>query len=232
MIECNCIVIDDSKSFTTSSTMNNFLRRALENNKLQINLIHLNPKDERFVDDNGLILTDRIVNELNTNQYLKRLIHLVVCDYNLGDDSTNGFEIIRLLRNELKCKKKIILYSSNIDDVIDKIISGDNPEQVRKVIVDLVSSEISEFCQRNEHLEEEMIKQLLGEIKFSTDKYFEEELYKYRSYLFRAPYDKFKGKTLGDVADYIATHNHEGEILKKELIQQVVAYMIDLNDEE
>lgn len=231
MKECNCIVIDDNRSFTTSATITNFLKRASDNNQLQINLIHLNPKQEKFVDDKGVIVPDRIVSELDTTRYLKQSIQLIICDYNLGEDITNGFEIVRLLRNRLECKKKILLYSSNIDDVIDNIIKGPNPETVRRVIKDLVSSKISAFCQRDDHLTDEMIKHLLQELEFSSDSFFENLLFRYKDYRFKAPYDKFDGWTLGQVAETISKERPEGERLKKEMIQQVIAYMIDLKDE-
>jgi hypothetical protein len=48
MQECNCIVIDDKKDFAGSAMMTNLQKRARDNNQLQINLIQLNPKIERY----------------------------------------------------------------------------------------------------------------------------------------------------------------------------------------
>ena len=230
MQECNCIIIDDKKDFATSAMMTNFLKRARENNNLQINLIQLNPKSEKFVDDDGKIVQERVVAELNTEQYLKQLVHLIACDYDLVDDGTNGFDVVRLLRNKLNSKKKILLYSSNIDNVIDKIINGQKNE-IKEKIIDLVKSSISSFCQREGHLEEEIIKHLQEETIFSSDKQFETELYKYGKFKFKATYDKFENKTLGEMAEIISKQSHEGDRLKKELIQQVIAYMIAMENE-
>jgi len=231
MKECNCIVIDDSKNYTSSATITNFLERASKENKLQIKLIHLNPKDQKFVNEAGAIVLTKITEELNTSQYLKQSIQLIICDYNLGDDATNGFEIIRILRNKLGCKKKILLYSSNIDEVIDRILKETNQEEARKIIIDLVDSKISAFCKRDDHLLEEMIKHLLEELEFSTDNFFESELYRYGDFNFSAPYAKFGGMKLGMIAEHISKHTEEGNKLKKEMIQQVISYMIDLKDE-
>ena len=230
MKECNVILIDDRPSFFTSATINNILSRALEHHHLRINLLPLNPKDEKFVDEQGIIVPELIIKELDTPNYLKQLIHLIACDYDYGRDKTNGFEIIRFIRNTLNSKKKIILYSSNIENVIDKIIEGNRPEIVGR-IVDLVSSNISAFCQRDSHLEEAIIKYLNEEIQFSTDKAFEQELFKYKDYKFKSTYDKFENKTLGEIAEIISRNKHEGELLKQELIEQVVAYMIMMENE-
>jgi hypothetical protein len=172
-----------------------------------------------------LIVPKKIIDELNTYNYLNQPIQLIICDYNLGGDDLNGFEIIRILRNEIGTKKRIILYSSNIDNVIDKILEG-NKDEITAKISDLVNSNISEFCKKNNHLEESMIKYLDEESEFSTDKFFELELYKYGDYTFQSVYDKFENKRLSEIANLIANQPHEGERLKKELIEQVIAHMI------
>lgn len=222
---CNVIVIDDKAGYTTSSTMRNFISRASANNHLQINFIHLNPKLQKYVDENGAIILERVVEELKTTEYLNQMVHLIICDYDLGDDILNGFEIIRTLRNDIGTKKRIILYSSNIDNVIDKIIAG-NTDQITVKIVDLVKSSISDFCKRDQHLEESIIKILNEESEFSTDKFFEAELHKYGEYPFQSTYDKFENKKLSEIAKIIADQPHEGARLKKELIEQIIAHMI------
>jgi hypothetical protein len=230
MKECNVILIDDRPAFFTSSTLKNILRRALDNHQLKINLLPLNPKDEKFVDGEGIILIDRIIKEFDTPQYLRRSIQLIATDYDFGGDKTNGFEIVRILRNTFKTNKQIILYSSNIENVIDKILEGKKAE-ITERIVDLVKANIADFCQRDSHLGEAIIKHLNEEMKFSADKAFESELYKYRDYKFKTIYSKFENKTLGEVAAIIAQQRHEGDLLKKELIEQVIAYMIMMENE-
>lgn len=230
MKECNVILIDDRTAFFNSATIKNILRRAAENHHLQINLLPLNPKEEKFVDGEGIIIPDLVVKELDTPKYLKQSIQLIACDYDFGGDKTNGFEVIRLIRNTLESRKKIILYSSNLDNVIDKILDGER-EGIIERIIDLVSSNIAAFCKRDEHLEEAIIKHLKDETQFSTDKAFESALYKYKDYKFKNSYAKFENKTLGEVAELISKQKHEGEALKQELIDQVIAYMIMMENE-
>jgi hypothetical protein len=165
-----------------------------------------------------------------TERYLKQLIHLIVCDYDLADDKTNGFDIIRQLRNKLNCKKKILMYSSNIDNVIDNIIKGDK-NVIKDKIIDLVRANISAFCQREGHLEEEIIKHLQEETVFSSDRHFESELHRYGKRKFKNTYDRFEGKTLKEIAEIISSQSHEGDRLKKELIEQVIAHMIAIENE-
>lgn len=222
---CNVIVIDDKIGYTSSATMKNFINRAYENNQLQINLIHLNPKLEKYVDENGSIIIEKVITELKTNDYLNQMIHLIICDYDLGDDALNGFEIIRTLRKDIRTKKRVILYSSNIDNVIDKIVKG-NTDEITAKIIDLVKSNISDFCKRDAHLEESIIKSLNEESDFSTDKFFEAELYKYGEYPFQSTYDKFENKKLSEIAKIISDDPNEGARLKKELIEQIIAHMI------
>ncbi len=105
MKECNCIVIDDKRGFSKSALVSNFLTEA-ERKNIKINLIQLNPKDEPFVNDKGEIITSRVQEQLDTPKYLRQDIQLIICDYDLADEITDGFDIVRLLRNELKSKKK------------------------------------------------------------------------------------------------------------------------------
>jgi hypothetical protein len=226
---CNCIVIDDKKGFAKSALISNFLQRV-EKNDIRINLIQLNPKDEQFVNENGEIVKARIEEELNTSKYLRQDVHLIICDYDLADEYINGFDIVQLLRNELKSRKKILLYSSNIDNVVEKIITG-NKDIVIKQIIDLVKVNILEFCKRDEHLVEAIFKHLKEESIFSSDNYFETQLYKYQNYTFKAVYDKFQNFTLGEIVAVIKARPDEGELFKKEMIEQVVAYMINIEDE-
>ena len=91
MKDCNCIVIDDNGAFTTSAAMNNFVKRVADNNRLNIRFFPLNPRDQKFVDEDGRIIPQRVVDELNSQNYLRQSIQLIICDYNLGDDVVDGF---------------------------------------------------------------------------------------------------------------------------------------------
>jgi hypothetical protein len=209
--------------------MTNFVKRAATAN-LRLNLIQLNPRDERFVDqEDDMISQVRLVEELNTKQFLKQPVHLIACDYDLADPGINGFEVIRLLRNNLGWRKKILLYSANIENVINTIISGKAEDKVQK-IRDLVKVNIAEFCDREEHLEEAMLKYLSEESIFSTDGFLVSELYRYGTYKFIGPYEKFENKTLGEIAGIISNQPDEAAKFKKEIMEQVIAYMIDIKN--
>ena len=73
-------------------------------------MIQLNPKEEYFVNDQGEIVTSRVKEQLNTTKYLRQDIQLIVCDYDLADDKVNGFDMVSLLRNELKSNKNNSLF--------------------------------------------------------------------------------------------------------------------------
>ncbi|RZK38904.1 MAG: hypothetical protein EOO90_20650 [Pedobacter sp.] len=226
MEKCFCIVIDDSSQILDTATFNTIKENVKNSASIDLELIQLNPKSEEMInEEDGSILLDKVIERLNTPDYLKRQIHLIICDYELGDEKVNGFEIIRLLRNNLGSKKEIILYSSNIENVIDKIINKE--EDKAKSIKDLVSSKIFDFCLKDEHLSSAIIKAMKSEMDFSSDKFLEAELFKYPDLKFNNIYDRFEGKTLGEIAVVMSSNLDEGNRLKKEMISQVVAYMIN-----
>ena len=229
MKDCTCIVIDDKRDYTLSATMTNFVKRAAAAH-LRVKLVQLNPREERFVDEeDDMISPERLLKELNTNNFLLQPVHLIACDYDLADAGINGFEVIRLLRFQLNCKRKILLYSSNIENVINTIISGRDGDKVQK-IRDLVKVNIADFCDREEHLEEAMLKYLREESIFSADSFLVSELYRYKGYKFKGQYEKFENKTLGEIAGIVANQPDEAAKFKKEIMEQVIAYMIDLKN--
>ncbi len=226
MEKCFCIIIDDSTQIMDSAMITKIKENVKTTASIELELIQLNPKIEGLVnEDNGSILLDKVIERLNTPDYLKRQVHLIICDYELGDPDVNGFEIIRQLRNKLGSKKEIILYSSNIEDVIAKIIAKE--EDKTKSIKDLVSSKIFDFCIKDEHLSNAIVKAIKSEMEYSSDKFLEAELFRYKDEKFKNIYDRFEGKKLGDIAGIMVTHVAEGNRLKKEMITQVIAYMVN-----
>ena len=222
-----CIIIDDNSDVIGSATIQNIKDRVKKYAGLNIEFKQLNPKETKYInEDDGSINISNVLQVLDSKEYLKREVHLIICDYELGDDQINGFEVIRKIRNDLNSKKQIILYSSNIDNVIKKIFDGSEDHRIKK-IKDLVASKISEFCPKDEHLEEAILKILKQESMFSSDKFIESELFRYSDHKFKNVYDKFENKTLGEVAYIISTQVDEAFRLKKELLEQLIAFMID-----
>jgi len=232
MEECNCIIIDDTPNIVKSATISDIKDRVQQNSHFHLNLLQLNPKDEEFLnDEDGSIIMEKLLEKLDSPSYLKQQIHLIICDYELGDKNVNGFEIVRELRNKLRTKKEIILYSSNIEDVIKKIFDSNEGDRIQRV-KDLVASKIADFCKKDEHLGQAIIRALKAETSFSSDKFIESEMFKYSEYPFKNIYDRFEGKTLGEVAYIITQQIDEGARFKRELITQLISYMVDIKDDD
>jgi len=231
MKECFCVVIDDTTRFVNSTFLSTFQREIRKSHKLQVEFEQLNPKDAAYIDEEGRIDISKVIADLQTPKYLKRAVHLVICDYGLGDDRVNGFEVIRKLRSEIKTKKKIILYSSNIDNVIMKILNdGQESERIAR-LKDLFSSQISSFCERDSHLTNSILEHLQQETEYTTDRQIVEALYRYGSRKFSAAYDKFENMQLAEVADILEKHDHERERFEKEIIDQIIGYLVGLENE-
>lgn len=174
---------------------------------------------------------DRFKNDIQNVEYFK-FADIILCDYNLIPNVVNGYDIIKIIRNlNYTKKRKIILYSAKIEGVIsDILMSNSDFEKQKENLVNLINCNI-EFTKRDGYVEE-VIKNIKKEKEFD----FEEELikwfYKRDKDVFNYLFPKYKGKSFGEIAVELESKTSDSIYFKKELIEQIVAYLSTINDLE
>jgi len=206
------------------------IKNTLKGDGIELVYKEYNPTDFTKREDNGEKSFNYpfFVEALKQLQYFKQL-DSIVCDYHLTD-IIDGFEIIKIIKKEnTSYKKQIILYSANIDDVIDKIIRRDDDFDTKKNnLKQLVECNI-DFVKRD-CFKDEVIKHIKKEKPFS----FEDELIKWfesrEDDEFNGIFPKYQGKKFGEIAECLRkTKNDDSIEFKKELVGQIIAYLLKIN---
>jgi len=221
------ILIDDRPQKTKLEQIKN----ALKKDGIELIYEEYNPTKFRK-NENGEPLFDKnlFIQELEQLPYFKRL-DSIVCDYNLIKGVIDGFEIIKIIKNaNTNYKKQIILYSTNIDAVIDKIIRRDDNFNIKKSNLKQLMECNIDFIKKNDYVNE-VIKHIKKEKPFS----FEDELIKWFDSRKDDKFNsllpiKYQGKKFEEIAECLRkTENYDSIEFKKDLVEQIIAYLSKIN---
>ena len=226
MIQKHLLLIDENPQKDTLKTIKDTLRKD------GIDLVYeeINPKNytKRASDGNVGFDTDKFKSKIESIDYF-RYADLILTDYNLIKDVINGYEIINIIRElNFDRNKKMILYSAKIDTVISEILKTDSDFELQKFnLINLISNNI-EFIKRDGYLEE-----VIKAIKAQPDFDFEQELikwfYKRDKDVFNYLFPKYSGRSFGEIAKEIEANSQISIEFKKDLIEQIIAYLVTIN---
>lgn len=232
MIDKFCIIIDDEPQDEIVTNLTEDAGRK----GIRLRCVQLNPQDETYHKNTGdenhpdfVIDLDRVLKALKSQEYGKLRADVIACDYNLQDDHVNGFEIIRNLRNQLKYRNEVILYSANLDMVIRNILSeGNLGEQIHK-IRNLTRANILDFSDKDNY--RAAIFTAIQQITFSLESTLESLLHKYSEWTFRSVFPPLSGKKLSEVLEEIEAGSTSGKGFQIAILENAIAHMIELNKE-
>lgn len=205
------------------------IKSSLKSTGIDLVYKEYNPTNYQKRDDSGDVLFNKesFVAELEKLSYFKQL-DSIACDYNLIEDVINGFEIIKIIKEiNPYYKKQIILYSAKIDDVIGKIITQGDIDSQKDNLKKLIECNI-EFIKRDGY-DQEVITHIKKEKPFS----FEDELinwfYSREDDEFNYLFPKYQGTKFEDIAKNLESNSQDSVDFKKELIEQIIAYLSKIN---
>jgi hypothetical protein len=162
--------------------------------------------------------------------YFKQL-DSIACDYNLIAKVIDGFQIIEIIKSiNPHYKKQIILYSAQIENVIENIIkkAGDFEQQKEK-LKSLIYCNI-DFRKRDNDYEQELVRHIKKEKEFS----FEDELIKWfflrKDDVFNYLFPKYAGKRFEEIATCLQSKTSDSIEFKKDLVEQIISYLSSIND--
>jgi len=175
---------------------------------------------------NGEIDISKVVQEFR-RRFSGITFHLAVFDWDLNDEKINGIELIRQL-NAVKILHKTpkIVISALLKSILSDIVKSDEKNRIKQLTL-LVNSNIIEYHEREKY-EQDIINYFLKNEE-SLDLILEEELKKFPTLVFQNSFvnRNFNGKTFQEVSDFIESDDKIRNDFKKELIQQVIAYLTE-----
>ena len=231
-----CLIIDDENQERFFESQ---IQRVLKEGGCDVTPLYLIAKDPELLDENQDIDIEKLKTRIK-EQIEGKSIDVIATDFNLSDENVNGLNVIEIIR-ELRRKTPIVLYSGGRENVIKSIIGRPDPNDSKKFILKeanplienvrkLMLHNISDFVERTGY-DQAVIKILRGK-ELSTRQILLNKLREYPEMKFLSCYPAFTGKTLGEIAEEIEESTHQGEEFQSELIEQTVAYLIDISEEK
>lgn len=224
-----CLIIDDKDQ---QHAFNAQIRDVLNNKGYNVDAVFVNTTNPEVLNDEQNIDIGKLSSYISDSIKDKH-IDVVATDFDLSDDSVNGLNIVEIVRNVCNRKKTpIVLYSGNLEKVIKSVI-GDPIKDTSTLTADvktLMLYHIHDFIDRTGYAES--VNKILQEKETSTKQILLKKLREYPDMKFMSCYPVFTGKTLGNIADEIEKSTYHGQGFQSELIEQTVAYLIDINGDK
>ena len=225
MIQKHLILVDEQSQ---SAVLQN-IKATLKNDGIELVFKEFNPINYQRR-ENGEILFDAesFKTDLLGLPYFRQL-DTIVCDYNLIAGVIDGFQIIKIIKSmNPNYKKQVILYSAQIENVIEDIIKTDDFEKQKENLKSLIDCNI-DFRKRDNDYEQELVKHVKKEKEFN----FEDELIKWfflrRDDTFNYLFPKYAGKRFEEIATWLQSKTPDSIEFKKDLVEQVISYLSSIN---
>lgn len=166
-------------------------------------------------------------------RFKHQTFHLAAFDWDLSDDAINGVELMRQLEhNRILRNTPKLLYTGLLEDklgtMLDEFKNGTLPKGKLLVhIKTIIKANIRDFVAR-ERYEEDIIR-LLQNTDETIDLIIEEELTRFPDLKFSNSFTSrsFNGKTFIEIAKILESEDLLRNDFKKEIIQQVIAYLTE-----
>ncbi|GLB54105.1 hypothetical protein NBRC110019_31460 [Neptunitalea chrysea] len=238
MIKRSCLIIDNEDQ---TEEVEKLIRDA-KHQGIELDCHQFNVGNTAYSDilTDGYIDIEKVCQEFR-NKFKGKYFDIVAFDWDLEDDHITGVELIRqFTSNKIARYSPKIVYSGVLDDVIKDIIQ-ENLDLVKvkdtfkPVIKDkaitkiksLVRNRVFDYLDRGNR--DPMILKFLSEEIQSTELIIVQVLEQYPELIFDNNFvnEKFNGKTFQEIADFLKNDDSMANEFKREIIQQVIAYLTE-----
>ena len=221
-----CLIIDDDnnqpKSFDTE------IKRVLRQDGIEVDKLFVWTKDPKYIKEEDETLNyEKILSDckaiLRDNH-----ISVIACDYGIATNKDNftGVDLLADISDGYAGIHKI-LYSGTIHKVLKDIKDRDD-EQIETHLLKL--KKIDDFNGGKGYAQKVIERLRNPEVKFQQNLLHLLKT-KYPELTFKSCYPNFVGKSLKDVADEIEKDTPRGRSFQKALLDQVISYLIKINEE-
>jgi len=228
MMKKKCLFIDDGEDIDSITE-----RLTLIGKKegLEIECVIFNPMAEDLLNSELTMNISSVMEKLQ-KVYLRRKIDLIACDYQLGDKTYFGDDLLKRIRHFDKLSS-FILYSGALEDVIRNITGGQknikSSENILENIQGLVNSKISKFIRKGN--ENTIIDESINILKHSPmEQLLVNNLLDYEDKSFNGVFPEFNGKKISEIINFLKQNTNEGMRFSNEIIEQAVSLTVDIEN--
>ena len=223
-----CLVIDDDNQ---EKYFKSEVQDVLCKDHIDLVPMFVNPKDRKYMTanhlgfDKNLIVQDcmNIIRDTNTS--------IVISDYNIAteNDKFNGLDILNSINEKRPDLYKILYSGAQIKEAIKKLGQSLIKEiSPNTQIVETIKSRIYDMVNTKKYAEK-----VIKYFRTSPIILQQQLLYNlkvvYKDMKFQSCYSPFKGKTLQEIGEEIEKRTPLGGEFQQALIEQTIAYLIDIN---
>lgn len=208
----------------------------LKNDGIDLICEEINPSEYYSRLTSGDITFDKeaLLKKIQSIPFLSHL-DVFATDYNLVNNELKGIDVVSMLYTILPYYHgQVVIYSAQIDDVIKNIINeraGGLDEQIAMLKL-LTRNEINYLSSEGE-FENGFKKLITMEPNITLDARLIDSLLSIDNEKFRCSIPKYANKKVSEIGKLLANNNGDETIaLKKEITEQIIAYITSIQDYE
>lgn len=211
------------------------IKESLKNDGIELIYQEIDPTQftERQENGDSIFNKDRLKRELKSVPLLSHL-DVFATDYNLIEEDLKGIDVIEILYDILPhYRNHVVIYSAQIDDVINNIMlkrATDFDQQVSKLKL-LAQNEISYLKSEGEF--ENKFKNLIkNDPVKSIDDHLSESLRSLTLENFRCSIPGYTKLNINEIGELLLYKGPESAKLKQSITDHIVAYITDIKNYE
>jgi hypothetical protein len=231
MIDRHCLIIDnEDQSHEIEGIIRNGKPKGINIICHQFNVGSTSRED--LLNDAKNIDIAKVVATFN-NEFKGIAFNLMAFDWDLSDPNINGIELIRQFQaNDLRKNTPKLLYSGVLKEQIGSMLNEfKENKRTEKTVINwlnaLIKTPIMDFIDRPEYANS--IVSILEKSNDSLEFAIESELRKLKDCEFKSVFPEFEGRKFGEIADLIESENVAGNRFKRELVNQIISYLTNIN---
>ena len=231
-----CLIIDYDEQ---EQYFENNVRRVLRKNQIDLIPIFINPTERKYIKEDHSGCDKELIEQACIDSIKKNNCSIVISDYQIvTDDSFTGLDILNILGEKFNHLYKILYSGAHIKKAIKKVtealsetvsLTHISEEQIEYAI-DLLhkKSNIDDMVQGKEYAEK-VVKYFRSSPIILQQQLLYQLKVEYPDMKFKSCYPVFKGANLKEIGEHIENKTYQGCDFQQSLIEQVVAYLIDVN---
>ncbi len=211
------------------------ITKNLKNDGIQLICEEINPNDYSVRQENGDLKFDKeaLKGKLKSIRFLSHL-DVFATDYNLVENELKGIDLIVMLYDLLPhYRNKVVIYSAQIDDVIDHIITkravGFN-QQVEMLKL-LAQNEIS-YLSSGDEFEVKFKKLIVKEPYLTIDTRLADSLRAIDNEKFKCSISGYTDKRISEIGELLLANDDETIALRKSITDYIMAGITSIQNYE
>lgn len=234
-----CLIIDDDNQ---EQYFENNVRKILKIDQIDLIPIFINPTERKYLktDNSGFDI------ELIEKDCLEKIkdnnCSIVLSDYQITTGNVNftGLDILTFLGEKKQNLYKILYSGAQIKNAVGKIIKtlSETMSSTQEIIGDDKIEHVIDLLNKKSNVDdivqgkgyaEKVIKYFRSSPIILQQQLLYQLKVEYPDMKFKSCYPVFKGANLKEIGEHIENKTYQGCDFQQSLIEQVVAYLIDVN---